>query len=162
MIVLIIFALFIFFGVGIILFSKNLVHTIYALALVLVAMAGVYVLLYAHVLAIVQILLYVGGIVILLAFGVMMTNRIKGNRLIVLNNNVWIGGIISIIIFLIFSFIIHHHTFDMSLAIKDQNQFKAIGLKFLTDHIVAFELIAFILLVALVGAAYIAKTASDE
>ena len=79
-----------------------------------------------------------------------------------LNNNVWIGGIISIIIFLIFSFIIHHHTFDMSLAIKDQNQFKAIGLKFLTDHIVAFELIAFILLVALVGAAYIAKTASDE
>ena len=162
MIVLIIFALFIFFGVGIILFSKNLVHTIYALALVLVAMAGVYVLLYAHVLAIVQILLYVGGIVILLAFGVMMTNRIKGNRLIVLNNNVWIGGIISIIIFLIFSFIIHHHTFDMPLAIKDQNQFKAIGLKFLTDHIVAFELIAFILLVALVGAAYIAKTASDE
>ena len=162
MIVLIIFALFIFFGVGIILFSKNLVHTIYALALVLVAMAGVYVLLYAHVLAIVQILLYVGGIVILLAFGVMMTNRIKGNRLIVLNNNVWIGGIISIIIFLIFSFIIHHHTFDMSLAVKDQNQFKAIGLKFLTDHIVAFELIAFILLVALVGAAYIAKTASDE
>ena len=42
------------------------------------------------------------------------------------------------------------------------SQIEAIGISFLTDHIVAFELIAFILLVALVGAAYLAKMAANE
>ena len=48
-----------------------------------------------------------------------------------------------------------------TLASNAVNQIEEIGKSFLLDHLVAFELVAFVLLVTLVGAGYLAKTADD-
>lgn len=148
-------------GIGIILFTKNIVHAAYALCLTLVGVAGIYVVLMAELLAVVQIMLYAGGVVILLAFGVMMTNRLRGEKVLSESRNLVVGAIISIGIFSFLVFLISNASFPTS-EVKPQDQIKSIGVSFLTDHIVAFELIAFILLVALVGASYLAKMAADE
>ena len=139
-------------GVLIILFTRNIVHAAYALCLALIGIAGVYVVLMAELLAVVQIMLYAGGVVILLAFGVMMTNRLRGEK---------VGGILSVGLFAGLSYLISTASFGTK-PVKDQDQIESIGVSFLTDHIIAFELIAFILLVALVGAAYLAKNAANE
>jgi len=142
-------------------FTKNLAHAAYALCLTLIGIAGIYVLLAAELLAVVQIMLYAGGVVILLAFGIMMTNRLKGDKVLSDSRNQILGAIISIAVFAGLCYLISSWSISLPEP-SDQNQVKAIGLAFLTDHIVAFELIAFILLVAFVGAAYLSKNAANE
>jgi len=56
--------------------SRNIVHAAFALLFTFVGVAGIYVLLSADFLAASQILIYVGGILVLLVFGVMLTNRV--------------------------------------------------------------------------------------
>lgn len=149
-------------GVGIILFTRNIVHAAYALCLTLLGIAGVYVLLMSELLAVVQIMLYAGGVVILLAFGVMMTNRLRGEKVLSDSSNHWAGRIIALAIFSGLSYLISTTSFQSYPKVAGENQITRIGIGFLTDHIVAFELIAFVLLVALVGAAYLAKNAANE
>lgn len=149
-------------GVGIILVTKNVVHAAYALALTLVGVAGLYVFIGSELLAVVQILIYAGGVVILLAFGVMLTNRLRGEKLLSESRNRLIGGLISGSLFVILVFFISESSFDTSSKDVTGDQIEKIGVSFLTEHLVAFELIAFILLVALVGASYVAKMSSNE
>ena len=149
-------------GVGIIVFTKNIIHAAYALALTLIGVAGVYVILNADFLAVVQILLYAGGVVILLAFGVMMTNRLRGQKVLTESKNRWIGGLIAITSFIGLAYLFSGFNSQMLNGSIQTDQVKQIGVALLTDHLVAFELIAFILLVALVGAAYLAKMSTSD
>lgn len=153
--------LLILLGVGIIVFSKNIVHAAYALGLALIGIAGVYVVLMSEFLAVVQIMLYAGGVIILLVFGVMMTNRLRGEKVISESRNKILGSLISIGVFAGLSYVITNTQITFN-QIKKTDQVSQVGISFLTEHIVAFELIAFILLVALVGATYLAKMAADE
>lgn len=148
-------------GVVIILITKDIVHAAYALGLALIGLAGVYVLLSAELLAVVQLMLYAGGVVILLVFGVMMTHRMRGEKVVSGSGNHFLAGVISAGLFGVLVFLINQTSFKTTVP-QPADQIKTIGVSFLTDHIVAFELIAFILLVALVGAAYLAKQASNE
>lgn len=148
-------------GVSIILFTRNIIHAAYSLCLALIGIAGVYVLLLSELLAVVQVMLYAGGVVILLAFGVMMTNRLRGEKVLSGSRNQIVGAILAIGLFGGLSYLISTATFN-TWPVNEQDQIESIGISFLTDHIVAFELIAFILLVALVGAAYLAKNAANE
>ncbi len=56
--------------------TRNIVHSAFYLLFTFFGIAGIYVLLGADFIAISQILIYVGGILILLLFGVMLTNKI--------------------------------------------------------------------------------------
>ena len=55
---------------------KNVIHSAFALFFTLLGVSGFYVLLHADFIAITQIMVYVGGILILLIFGVMLTTKI--------------------------------------------------------------------------------------
>jgi len=156
----ILFAIIMALSVLVIVWTKNVVHATYALALALILQAALFVTLRAELLAVVQILLYAGGIVILLIFGVMMTQRKDGKPISASRNGI-IPTVISIAIFLGLIKIISGMELGKAPN-TDVAQIRTIGIAFLTDHLVAFELIAFILLVALVGAAYLAKTSTDD
>ena len=56
--------------------SPNLVHSAVSLLITLFSVAGLYVFLYADFLAATQVVIYVGGILVLIIFGVMLTNKI--------------------------------------------------------------------------------------
>ncbi len=70
------FAAAIVTSAGLVCFSRNIVHAAFALLVTFFGVAGIYVLLSADFLAVSQILIYVGGILVLLVFGVMLTNRV--------------------------------------------------------------------------------------
>lgn len=151
----------VFAGVSIIVLSRNIIYAAYALCLTLVGIAGIYVVLMSELLAVVQIMLYAGGVVILMAFGVMMTNRLRGEKVLSGSRNKVLGAVLSLGLFLGLAYVISQISFSKT-SVGKTDQIKQIGVSFLTEHIVAFELIAFILLIALVGAAYLAKMAADE
>lgn len=158
----ILFGLMIVFGVAIVIYTKNLVHAAYALALALVGLAGIYVLLSSELLAIVQVLLYAGGVIILIIFGIMMTNRARGTKVISASKNIVLGAVISSLIFIGFCTVISQNSFSHEQVSVPVNQMKKMGISFLSEHLLAFELIGFILLLVLVGASYYAKMATDE
>ena len=66
---------------GIVVFSSHIVRSAFALLLTFFGVAGLYVFLGADFLAGTQVLVYVGGILVLLLFAVMLTNRIKDIQL---------------------------------------------------------------------------------
>ncbi len=56
--------------------SKSLLYSAYALLFTFVGVTGLYVFLWADFLAVVQVVVYVGGILVLIIFGIMLTNKI--------------------------------------------------------------------------------------
>ena len=70
-----IFALITLGSAGIVVFSRNIVRAAFALLFALFGVAGIYVFLLADFIAITQLLIYVGGIMVLILFGVMLTSH---------------------------------------------------------------------------------------
>jgi NADH-quinone oxidoreductase subunit J len=70
------FALITVCSAFIVVFSKNIIYAAFSLLFTFFGVAGLYVLLHADFLAVTQILIYVGGILVLLLFGVMLTNKV--------------------------------------------------------------------------------------
>jgi NADH-quinone oxidoreductase subunit J len=81
-------------------FSKNLIYSAVALLFTLSGVAGLYVFLWADFIAVTQILIYVGGILVLIIFGIMLTHRITNVRLSHSSIQQGVGGTIVLVIFL--------------------------------------------------------------
>ena len=75
--------------------SKNLFHSVLWLALALVATAGIFLTLDAEFLAAVQVLLYAGGVVTVVVFAIVVTERLVGERLSHTSRRVATGGVVS-------------------------------------------------------------------
>src|SRR5512134_713328 len=75
--------------------SKNLFHSVLWLALALTGTAGVFLLLQAEFLAAVQILLYAGGVVTVVVFAIVVTERLVGTRLSQTNRHVVRGAVVA-------------------------------------------------------------------
>ena len=75
--------------------SKNLFHSVLWLALALVATAGIFLTLDAEFLAAVQVLLYAGGVVTVVVFAIVVTERLVGERLSHVSRRVTAGGAVS-------------------------------------------------------------------
>ncbi len=88
-------------GAGVTAFAKNIVYAAFALLFTFFGIAGLYVMANADFLAVTQLLVYVGGILILLIFGVMLTNRIGMADIRVGGGSRWVAGILSLGIFAI-------------------------------------------------------------
>lgn len=141
-----------------ILFIKDVFKSALMLLSCLLSLAGVYVLLFAEFIAVTQILIYAGGIVILIIFGIMLTSRITGQTLKVDNANIFqtiiaAAGLMGLLI------IVFRNTFNdiaVTANLQSQDSIRTTGLELMTSYVLPFELAGILLLVALVGAAVIA------
>ncbi len=137
--------------------SKNIVHSAFSLVLTFFGVSGLYALLGADFLSIVQIMVYVGGILILLLFGVMLTNKITNVEIKtgILNVGPAVFGLGifgAVLIFIMTS--TNWHSEKLNIP---QTTTKMLGNLLLTDYVLVFELLAILLLIALIGAASIAR-----
>ena len=73
--------------------SPNLVHSAVSLLFTLFGVAGLYVYLYADFIAVSQVIIYVGGILVLIIFGVMLTNKLDDPKLSNQSQNQLIAGV---------------------------------------------------------------------
>ena len=151
------FGLLIFISCLTLIFTKNLIYAAFLLALCLLSISGFYVIYNASFLAVIQILIYAGGILILLAFGIMLTNRSPEGKVSVGNHLLFFGALTT----LSMSLLLYAFMDFPSILVQDfyetTGQIREIGVRFLTQYILAFELTAFLLLVVLVGASYLGK-----
>jgi NADH-quinone oxidoreductase subunit J len=137
--------------------NRNVVYSAFFLLFTFFGVAGIYVLLGADFVAIVQLIVYVGGILILLLFGVMLTNKITNVEIKTGTINIYpavIGvGLLSgsLLAALITS---NWKTFSTEAPIPTT---AALGTMLIQEYALIFELLGIILLIALIGAASIAR-----
>ncbi|GLU50902.1 NADH-quinone oxidoreductase subunit J [Dyadobacter frigoris] len=147
-----------------ILFSKNLIYAAFALFLTFLGVAALYVLAGADFLAVTQIMVYVGGILVLLIFGIMLTQKTDReavsstpNRVIVSITRQFSGFVVGAGLFGFLTYVIATSNFKMTGETNiSRSTLKTIGVELMTSHLLPFEIAAILLLVALIGAAYLA------
>ena len=138
--------------------STKVMHMMLSLVLTFVSIAGIYVLLSAEFVAVVQILIYSGAVTILMIFGIMLTKHDVESEKPTRN---WrnIGALIGIVAFGVVMFLgINGLSIDAQDVDLATNNTKNIGLQLFSNYVVPFEVMSVLLLIALVGAIILAKS----
>ena len=141
--------------------SQNLVRSVLWLAVALIGTAALFALLEAPFLAGIQLILYTGGIITLMLFGVMLTDREHA----VSRQNPSLNPLGAMLVAGTFFALLASAimTTDLPVHMKDLNGgTKAIGLNLLQEHLLAFEALSFLLLAAMVGAIVLARRKDAE
>lgn len=137
--------------------SKNIIYSAFSLLFTLFGVAGLYVLLGADFVAVVQIMVYVGGILILLLFGVMLTNKITSVDIRTGTTNIYPALLGAMLILGAVVVIVLSTNWVIIPSEIGRTTTKGIGKLLLTQYVLIFELLGILLLVALIGAASIAR-----
>lgn len=138
--------------------SRNLINAALGLFVLLFGVAGLFALADAGFLAASQIVVYVGGILILLIFGIMLTRRnLKQEPLTQLSRQ--FPALLAVVVLaVLMSFVFLSENWEKLPANPENaSHTRQIGLHILSRYLLPFEVASVLLLVALVGAAYVAR-----
>jgi NADH-quinone oxidoreductase subunit J len=137
--------------------ARNLFHSVLWLALALVGTAGLFLLLHAEFIAAVQVLLYAGGVVTIVVFAIMLTERLVGSSLVQTNRGILAGAVAAVAVFVGLAGTILRAARPV-VAPAPALTTAALGRAVLTEWVLAFEVLGLLLLAALLGALYLART----
>lgn len=140
---------------------RNVFYGALILVVCLLSLAAIYVLAFAEFVAVTQILIYAGGILVVIIFGVMLTAKIAGKPLVVKHTNVWGGTLACITLFTLLLYFLSSQNFfengkDKIPAVD--TAINTIGFGLMTEFVLPFEVAGILLLAALIGAAVIASS----
>lgn len=138
--------------------TRNIIYSAFSLLFTFLGVAGLYVLLGADFIAIVQVMVYVGGILILMLFGVMLTNKIT-NVQIRTGTLQLVPAIIGVGLFagILANILLNTEWKASNTDIPLKSSVYDLGRYLITDYVLIFEVLGILLLVALIGAATIAR-----
>ena len=137
--------------------STNVVHAALYLVVVLGGIGAQFILLAAEFTAVVQILVYVGAIVVLFLFGIMLTRAKIGKVSDLDNDQRWIAAIVSIFLFGVLGAILNDGFADTKLDVTHVGRTADVGTSIFQTYVIPFEVVSILLLAALVGAVVIAR-----
>jgi len=139
--------------------GRDLVRSVLWLALMLAGTAVLFVLLHAEFIATVQILLYTGGIITLMLFGIMLTARITGVRISVgstgrLRGALAAGGVLAV---LTWALLASPGAMVAREGPDPESVTRLVGAAFLTDYLLPMEVLSLLLLAVMIGAIVLAR-----
>jgi NADH-quinone oxidoreductase subunit J len=125
----------------------------------LVGAACVYILMFAEFVAWAQVLVYVGAIVVLMLFGLMLTRAPIGKQGSYDNDQKWLAAIVSAAVFGVTAWVLIDAFEGVELATDriEATKSRDVGEAIFTAYVLPFELVSVLLLAALVGAVVIAR-----
>ena len=141
--------------------SPNLVHSAVSLLFTFFGIAAIYIYLYADFIAATQVVIYVGGILVLIIFGVMLTNKIE-NATITSKTHNKIPAIIFTVLLLLLQF---YAIFNTKWLVNDHppkdSTIMNIGELLLGKYLLPFEVVSVLLLAVLIGAAMLSRKKAE-
>jgi NADH-quinone oxidoreductase subunit J len=144
-----------------ILFTKNVFYGALLLIVCLLSLAAIYILAFAEFVAVTQILIYAGGILVLIIFGVMLTSKISNKPLVVQNQYSVRGPIVGLSFFTMMCLLFSQSHYFKNTPIKAEEGYTAInqiGILLMSDYMLPFETVGMLLLIALLCAAVVASS----
>lgn len=146
-------------GACLVAFSRSIVHSAFALLGTFVGVAGLYALLAADLVAIVQVMVYVGGVLILILFAVMLTARVDEGK----ESNPTVGKIpglaamLAVAALLVVTAVKAFGPRPVVAEVDPPSTVGPIGHLLLSTYVLPFEAISVLLLAVLIGAVTIAS-----
>lgn len=142
---------------------KNLFHSALALVVAFIGVAGIYFLLQAEFLAVVQVLIYVGAITVLIIFAIMLTRRLMEEGLFQLSGKWWLVAPLSLGLFALIGLVAWSTSWlQRPKEALPADTVAALGQELMTTYLLPFEIASVLLLVALVGAIVLAWPVRDR
>jgi NADH-quinone oxidoreductase subunit J len=143
--------------------TKNVLHAAFGLLITLLSVAAIFVLLFADFIAVTQLMVYVGGVLVLILFGVMLSHRVQGEpvrseSVNQVSGSLLAGGLFAGLAYLIISaeYLLPEAVVPFTAAETGaKSSITAIGMRLITNFALPFEVASLILLIALMGAAYL-------
>ncbi len=141
---------------------RSLFHSALCFTAVLLGIAGIFVVLHAEFLAAVQVLIYVGAVMTLVIFAVMLTERLTDVSVRANNQQIWIGllGGVAFLTLLIKVILVTpwpKHPDAVAATVMTSENTKHIGIALLSQYVFPFEVLAVVLTAVIIGAVVIAK-----
>ncbi len=141
--------------------SRNLVHAALFLAITLSGIGGVFLVLHADFVAMVQLVVYVGAIAVLFLFGLMLTRAPIGREALDSQNRV-MGAVIAGIMFAVLVTLIIEAYGNAPAAEMTGPNVADIGVAIFANWVFPFEVLSMLLLGALIGAVLLSRRESGE
>jgi NAD(P)H-quinone oxidoreductase subunit 6 len=147
---------------------QNLVRSIFLFFVTLFALAALYVFALADFIAISQVVIYVGGVLVLMLFAFMLSNKELLNSLQPIKRTFKLYHLAGIFICLTFLFILISLIGQIDFSglnwiksstpiLERDNTTHSIGIQSMTRYLLPFELLSVLLMMALIGAAHLAR-----
>ncbi len=138
--------------------TKNLVHSAVALMGTLFGIAALYIFLYADFMAAVQVVVYVGGILVLIIFGVMLTQKIDLPVHVQTSMPTRaFAAFVTSMLFILLSVLVYRTPWHTGSAPEPESTVAVMGHSLMTKYLLHFEVAGLLLLMALLGAAYLSR-----
>ena len=137
--------------------SKSLLYSAYALLFTFVGVTGLYVFLWADFIAVVQVVVYVGGILVLIIFGIMLTNKITSVNISHASVQKGIGAMVVLGIIAVLGFMVFNTPWYELAATEPDETTATIGRLLMMDYLLPFEVASLLLLGALIGATTLSR-----
>jgi NADH-quinone oxidoreductase subunit J len=137
--------------------TKNVVHAALYLVVVLAGVAGIYILLAAEFAAVVQVLVYIGAVVVLFLFGIMLTRAPIGEESDLDNEQRWTALIVALFLFGVLGSVLVNAFHRVHVRPASVQTTSDVARSIFTTYVVPFEVISLVLLAALVGSIVIAR-----
>ena len=137
--------------------SQQLLYSAIALLFTLFGVAGLYIFMWADFMAGVQIVIYIGGILVLLIFGIMLTNKISSVNISHTSLQRRVGAVITLAVL---GFLIPMITKTSWLQLSSEEPAQtadSIGRLLMMEYLLPFEVASLLLLGALIGAAMLSR-----
>jgi NAD(P)H-quinone oxidoreductase subunit 6 len=171
--------LFYFFAVSVLISAlcvvvmRNLVRSIFLFFVTLFSLAALYLFAFADFIALTQVVIYAGGVLVLMLFAFMLSNRELLNSIKPAASgfkvNHFAGILISILfLFILFALIIKTDFNELiwmhkSIPINtNDNTVHQIGIHTMTTYLLPFEILSIFLMMVLIGAAHLARKGGKE
>jgi NADH-quinone oxidoreductase subunit J len=138
--------------------TKNVVHAALWLVMVLAGVAAQYILAAAEFVAVSQVLVYIGAVMVLFLFGIMLTKAKLGSEEGLNNNPGWVLGIpVAIVLFGLLAYVSIDAFEDTTLPDSGPTPTELISDEFLSAYLIPFLALSFVLLAAAIGAIVLAR-----
>jgi NADH-quinone oxidoreductase subunit J len=137
--------------------TKNVVRAALFLAIVLGATAGMFILLAAEFVAWVQVLVYIGAVVVLLLFGVMLTRAPIGKESALDNDNRWTAAVVSVFLLGALATMLSDAFGSQEISFGRIQRTADVSDAIFGTYVIPFEVASVLLLAALVGAVALAR-----
>ena len=137
--------------------TRNVVHAALYLVVVLAGVAGMFILLGAEFVGVTQVLVYIGAIVVLFLFGIMLTKGSFGEDDGVTGERRLVASLVGLLVFGVMAAALVESFEDAELSRSGPSTTAELADSIFSDYIVPFEAVSVLLLAALIGAIVVAR-----
>jgi NADH-quinone oxidoreductase subunit J len=147
-------------GIGVVAF-RNIVHSAMSMVLCFLGVAAVYVLLDAGLLAVIQILLYVGAISVVVLFAIMLTEQHHAKLAFFFNRQAVLAAPLAVAAAVVITVILVTSKLPANGSRAHNVSLAGIASGLFNRYVFPFELVSFVLLAAMIGAIVLARKEQD-